>query len=368
MNEYLKQVMIDILVFPIAYFILRMIFKKSIMFTISLYIVLFVLYVSFMKFVEAKLGGLSMLWTVGSDIVVGTFLFMYINKILRKPLEDAINQVKLVSEGNLNIKIRETEVKNELGVLNNSISTLVANLSNIISEIEHNANNLSSASAQISNASQILSSGATEQASSVEEISSTMEEMTVNIASNSENAIQSEKISIEVNKGIMDVSVKAKKLVEGNKTIADKITIINDISFQTNILALNAAVEAARAGEHGRGFAVVASEVRKLAERSKIAAEEIIVLTNEIFEQSDSAANVIVNTLPNVENSTKLVQEIASASSEQNNGANQVNAAIQQLNNVTQQNAASAEELSSSAESLMFQANKLKDMISFFKF
>ena len=367
MNEYLKEGMIIIFVIPVAYFILKLIFKKSIMFSFSFYVVLFVLYVSFIKYVEVKLGGLNVIWTVSSNILVGTLLFMYINKILRKPLDNAINQVKMVSEGNLNIDIRKTDEKNELGVLNNSLAELVDNLSTIISEIENNANSLSMASKQINSASQQLSSSATEQASSVEEISSTIEEMTANITSNTENALESEKMSIEINKGMEDVSVKANKLVEGNKTIVEKTTVINDIAFQTNILALNAAVEAARAGEYGRGFAVVAAEVRKLAERSKVAAEEIVILTNGIFEQSTSAADVIMSTVPKIENSTKLVQEISSASAEQNSGANQVNDAIQQLNSLTQQNAASAEELSANAESLMLQASKLKDMITFFK-
>lgn len=366
MNEYLKEGLIVLIVVPIAYIFLRLIFKKSIMFTFSFYIVIFILYVSFIKFIEIKLGGLNAIWTVASNIIIGVIIFSYINKILRKPLENAINQVKSVSEGNLDINIEKKNTQNELGILNNSLADLIKNLHNIITEIEDNANSLSSASQQISNASQQLAQGANEQASSVEEISSTMEEMTANISSNTGNAQQTEKMSIEANKGIIEVAAKSKNAVEGNKTIVEKITIINDIAFQTNILALNAAVEAARAGEHGKGFAVVAAEVRKLAERSKVAAEEIVSLTQNIYDQSNSAGEVISSTLPKVENTTKLIQEIAASSVEQNNGASQVNSAIQQLNNVTQQNASSAEELSSNAEELSAQADRLKELISFF--
>ena len=188
--------------------------------------------------------------------------------------------------------------------------------------------------------------------------------MTANINQNSENAQQTEKISREANEGIMQVAERAKQAVEANKTILQKITIINDIAFQTNILALNAAVEAARAGEYGKGFAVVASEVRKLAERSKVAAEEIVSLTEQSYELASGAGEVMMTTIPKVENTTKLVQEISASSMEQ---ANQMNGAMQQLNGVTQQNASAAEELSANAEQLSEQAVQLQELIGFFK-
>jgi methyl-accepting chemotaxis protein len=151
------------------------------------------------------------------------------------------------------------------------------------------------------------------------------------------------------------------------KKIAEKVSIIGDIAFQTNILALNAAVEAARAGEHGKGFAVVAAEVRKLAERSHIAAGEINELTKSSVEVADKAGSQLESIVPSIQKTAKLVQEISAASIEQNSGANQINNAINQLNKVTQQNAASAEEMATSSEELSSQADSLKDLISFFK-
>lgn len=366
MNEYLKEGLIVLGILPLAYFLVKLVFKKSIMFTFVYIIVIFILWVSFAKFLEIKLGGLHILWTMPLNITLGFFVFWYLNKLMRIPLENAINQVKIVSEGNLDIQINRSRSENELGTLNNALADLVNNLNNIISEINTSAVNLSSASQQINNASLQMSQGANEQASSVEEISSTMEQMASNIASNTENAQQTEKISQEASKGIMEVAARAKKAVEANRTILEKITVINDIAFQTNILALNAAVEAARAGEHGKGFAVVAAEVRKLAERSKVAAEEIVALTQQSYNLTNEAGEVMVNTVPNVEKTTKLIQEISASSLEQNNGANQVNAAIQQLNSVTQQNASSAEELSANAEELAAQAEQMNNLMSFF--
>jgi methyl-accepting chemotaxis protein len=301
--------------------------------------------------------------------IVAVILIYIITEYLVRNLRKGVWVAQAYAEGDLTCRLedKELKLKDELGDLNRALMDMGRKLHEVIGNVVSGADNVSSASLQVSIASQQMSQGATEQASSVEEISSTMEEIASNIEQNTENSQETEKKSLLVMDGIKTVRERAKKAVEANEVIAEKIKIINDIAFQTNILALNAAVEAARAGEHGRGFAVVASEVRKLAERSKVAADEIVSLAQSGLKLSESADIKMVELMPEVEKTTKLVQEITSASLEQNNGATQVNSAIQQLNDVTQQNAAASEELATSAEELASQAEQLKDSISYFK-
>ncbi len=295
-------------------------------------------------------------------IIIVFIIFKYITL----PISKAVEFTSQLAAGNLSYNI-DTQRDDEIGQLLQHMNVMKNKLKSIVGDIYQGASNLYSASEQLSTSSQQLSQGASEQASSVEEVSATMEEMTANIEQNTNNAQETEKISVEAKNQIQEVSTHSLKAVEANKLISDKILIINEIAFQTNILALNAAVEAARAGESGKGFAVVASEVRKLAERSKFAADEIIDLAQNSLKFAEDAGNLLSVTYPKIEKSTSLVQEIASSSLEQNNGAGQVNNAIQQFNTVIQQSAASSEEIASSSEELAGQAEQLKAMISFFK-
>jgi len=157
------------------------------------------------------------------------------------------------------------------------------------------------------------------------------------------------------------------KTVAAMKEIAEKIMIIEEIARQTNLLALNAAIEAARAGEHGKGFAVVAAEVRKLAERSQVAAGEINELSSNSVDIAESAGRVLTELVPNIQKTAELVQEISAASREQDAGAEQIAKSIQQLDAVIQQNASASEEMASTAEELSSQSEQLAEMMSFFK-
>jgi methyl-accepting chemotaxis protein len=194
-----------------------------------------------------------------------------------------------------------------------------------------------------------------------------MEQMASNIGQNTDNAQQTEKIAMQAAQEILAGSKAVIETVSSMKQIANKIAIIGEISRQTNLLALNAAVEAARAGENGKGFAVVAAEVRKLAERSQIAALEIDSLSYNGVSIAEKSGSLLSQIVPSIEKTSRLVQEISASSVEQNSGAMQVSIALQQLNEVVQQNAAAAEEMAASAEELSTQAGQLKETIAFFK-
>ena len=367
MRQYLIVFIVTLGSIIPAYFILRAIFGKSIMVTVGIWTVSFTLFCCFIYYIAGANGEKSLFWTVPLGFSIGTIVYLYLNKILKMPLTRMIEKVKLVSEGNLNITIDETYANYELGVLNTSLKQMIENMNRVIVEVKKSAEYLASASNELSATSNHLSEAANQQASSVEEVSSTMEEMAANIENNTLSSKQTEIIALQVSKNITFVSNAAKESLDSVHAITDKINIINDIAFQTNILALNAAVEAARAGEHGRGFAVVAAEVRKLAERSKYAADEIVTLAARSLKATDESGQLMFRMLPDIEKTAKLVQEISSSSIEQNNGANQINSAIQQLNSVTQQNASSAEQMSGNAHELADYAKHLNEIISYFQ-
>jgi len=309
-------------------------------------------------------------WTIIIATLISVALVMLVLRTIVQSLVKAIQKgvdfAAKVSQGDLTASV-DIFQKDEIGQLAQSLRDMISKVKEIVENIKLGADSISTASNEVSSASMQLSQGASEQASSAEEVSSSMEEMAANIQQNSENSQQAEKISVKVSQGIQKVGSAAQESLTSIRNIADKINIINDIAFQTNILALNAAVEAARAGEHGRGFAVVAAEVRKLAERSKVAADEIVDLASKSVHVTESAAELMGSLIPEIEKTAKLVQEISAASNEQNAGTDQINVALQQLNLVTQQNAASSEELATSSEELSSQAEQLKELISFFK-
>jgi methyl-accepting chemotaxis protein len=283
-------------------------------------------------------------------------------------LIDAMNEITQIAEeiagGNLMVSAKERSPQDKLM---RALDLMIKGLTEVVMNVKSASDNVAAGSQEMSASSEQMSQGATEQAAAAEEASSSMEQMASNIKRNADNAQQTEKIALKSAEDARAGGKAVVQTVEAMKLIATKISIIEEIARQTNLLALNAAIEAARAGEHGKGFAVVASEVRKLAERSQVAAGEITALSASSVSIAEKAGELLNQIVPDIQKTSELVQEITASSSEQNEGAEQINNAIQQLNQVIQQNASAAEEISSTAEELSSQSEQLQETIEFFK-
>jgi methyl-accepting chemotaxis protein len=277
-----------------------------------------------------------------------------------------LKRLTTIKEGILPKTPLMVKSNDEIGELSNAINNLNEKLREIVTLITSGAAKVNASSNQIDEISVKVAGGASHQATSAEEVSSAIEEMTSMIENNTENAQQTQQISITATEGIQQLILKEEESLKYIKEISNKINLVNDIAFQTNILALNAAVEAARAGEHGKGFAVVAQEVRRLAENSRKAADEITKISEKSVEITTNAHDFMLQIAPEIEKTSQLVNEITTSGNEQTNGASQINNAIQDLNIVIQQYASTADEMAQNSKVLNKEADELEKSIRFF--
>jgi methyl-accepting chemotaxis protein len=293
-------------------------------------------------------------------------LGLWLGRKFVKPLHEIMEITHQLGEGRLSNRAL-VKRHDELGQLAEQVNGVVDRLSDVVSHIRGATGSVSTASTQLNSSAQQLSQGATEQAGTIQQIASSLHSVDASVARNAQHAKDTAKTANQASSQAEKGGEAVQETVAAMRQIAQKITVVEDIAYQTNLLALNAAIEAARAGQQGKGFAVVAGEVRKLAERSQAAAQQIGELAGTSVAVAENAGQLLDRIVPMIRDTSNLVQEIAAASQEQMAAIREINVGVSQLNEVVQQNAAASTELATTSSDLAWQATTLQHHVDFFQ-
>jgi methyl-accepting chemotaxis protein len=313
-------------------------------------------------------------------VAIGVLMAWMITRSITTPIARAVKIAETVADGDLTVRVT-VDSKDETGLLLAALKRMTESLSEMVAQVRNSSDSIATGSAQIASGNADLSQRTEQQASNLEETAASMEELTATVNQNADTARQAAQLAGSASEAaakggqvVNDVVQTMEAITASSRKISDIIGTIDGIAFQTNILALNAAVEAARAGEQGRGFAVVASEVRSLAQRSANAAKEIKTLIVESVSNVENGSRLVNEAglsmgeiVSQVRRVNDLIAEISAASVEQSSGIGQIGEAVNQLDQVTQQNAALVEESAAAAESLKHQAAQLAQTAAVFK-
>ncbi len=307
---------------------------------------------------------------ISAILVVAFFatlvLGWYFGRWFIRPLLEIIEVTQQLRDGRL---YNRTNVKrsDELGDLAKQVNSVADRFTEVISQVRDSTASVSTASNQLNSSAHQLAEGSHEQAATLQEIAGSLQSVDSSVGRNAQHARDTARMANEASSQAEKGGEAVRETVVAMRVITEKILIVDDIAYQTNLLALNAAIEAARAGTHGKGFAVVAGEVRKLAERSQQAAQQISDLAKKSVAVAENAGSLLDRTVPMIRDTSNLIQEIAVASQEQMTAIREINVGVSQLEEVVQQNAAASHQLSATASGLASQSSTLQHQVDFFQ-
>ncbi|OIQ26801.1 MAG: chemotaxis protein [Vibrio sp. MedPE-SWchi] len=319
--------------------------------------------------VDAARESISLVWSLlGLAVILACVIVLFLIKGIVIPiraLAEAAEDLRS-GEGDLTRRIPDFG-SDEVGETAQSFNGFLDKLQNILLDVQSSVESIAHSTNEVTTTSQMLSTTSSQLAASVEETSASLDQMSSSISMNTDNSKVTNGIATQSSSEANEGGQAVNDTVDAMTAIAEKIGIIEDIAYKTNLLALNAAIEAARAGEHGKGFAVVADEVRKLAERSQVAAQEISSLADNSVKVAQHAGDMLNRMVPNIQKTADLVQEITAASTEQSTSVAEINRTVSQLDEIAQQNASASEELASTAVMVQEQTSEIRKTVGFFK-